>query len=549
MAELLTPGIQVAEQPGPEHAIARASTAVTAFIGRSLRGPCHQPIVVTSFSDFQRTFGGLWQPSMLGYAIEQFFENGGRQAIVVRITNGAQPKTLTLRAQRSTLTLEALCPGTREYLRASVDYDSIGENEADRFNLVVQRIRTPGSEYIEDQEIYRRLSVDPVNGRSYVPLALAESRLVRMIGEVPPERPDRTLHPHGGLIGYVASNPDGDDGDVPTDYDIIGSATEYTGLHALRSVDTFNFLCIPPLARDTDVGPSTLMVAARLCRERRAMLIVDPPAAWTTAGEALEAMRDWYFASPDALMYFPRVIAYDRLRGRHETFAPGGAVAGMLARLDEIWPVWSPAEGEDALLRAGYRPVCPVSEQERARLTQAGVNTLQTVRSSVRLGLSPRTLAGPGSESPDWKYLSARRLALFIVNSIERGTRWVLFEHNGPELWRRVRARVEEFFAGLEAGGAFLGSDPNEPYFVVCDERLNGEGPDSVGRVRLLIGFAAARPGEYHSYLITHSAAGSRSERVSYNRLLSANYRIDPAEAAEPAAIDDSIVRKPAVGG
>jgi phage tail sheath protein FI len=180
------------------------------------------------------------------------------------------------------------------------------------------------------------------------------------------------------------------------------------------------------------------------------------------------------------------------------------------------------------------------------RLTQAGINTLQAVRSSVRLGLSPRTLAGPSAESPDWKYLSARRLALFIVNSIERGTRWVLFEHNGPELWRRVRARVEEFFAGLEAGGAFLGSDPNECYFVVCDERLNDEGPESVGRVRLLIGFAAARPGEYHSYLITHNAAGSRSERVSYNRLLSANYRLEPAE---PAAIDDPVVRKPAVGG
>jgi phage tail sheath protein FI len=288
------------------------------------------------------------------------------------------------------------------------------------------------------------------------------------------------------------------------------------------------------------------MVAARLCRERRAMLIVDPPASWTTPAEALEALRDWYFASQNALMYFPRMIAYDRLRGRHETFAPSGAVAGMLARVDEIWPVWSPAEGEDALLRAGYRPVCPVSEPDRVRLAQAGVNTLQSVRSSVRLGLSPRTLAGPSAESPDWKYLTARRLALFIVTSIERGTRWVLFEQNGPELWRRVRARVEEFLAGLEAGGAFLGSDPNESYFVVCDERLNGEGPESVGRVRLLIGFAASRPGEYHSYLITHSAAGSRSERVSYNRLLSASYRL---EEDEPAAIEDRTIRKPAVGG
>ena len=535
MAELLTPGIQVAEQPGPEHAIARASTAITAFVGRALRGPCNQPVMLTSFADFQRLFGGLWQPSMLGYAVEQYFENGGRQAIVVRVASGASPKTLTLPAGDAALTLEALCPGTREYLRASVDYDNIGENESDRFNLVVQRIRTPGSEFVEDQEIYRRLSVDPAAGRSYLPIALAESYLARFIGEVPAARADLTLHAHGGLVGYVQSNPNGDDGAPPTDYDIIGSATEGTGLHALKSVESFNFLCIPPLTRDGDVGPSALMVAARLARERSALLIVDPPAEWTSAEAALEAMHEWYFASQNAVMYFPRIVAHDRLRGRHETFAPGGAVAGMLARLDETWPVWSPAEGEDAVLRAGYRPLCAVADAERARLVHAGINTLQSVRSSVRLGLSPRTLCGPSAESSDWKYLSARRLALFILNSVERGTRWVQFEHNGPDLWRRITARVEEFLAGLEAAGAFLGHEPDEAYFVVCDERLNDGSAAHAGAVRLLVGFAAARPGDYHAYVISHGAAGSRMERVSYNRQLSAGYRIDAAIESTPA--------------
>ena len=535
MAELLTPGIQVAEEPGPEHSIARASTAITAFVGRALRGPCNQPVTLASFADFQRLFGGLWQPSMLGYAVEQFFENGGREAIIVRVANGASPKTLTLPAGEGTLTLEATCPGTREYLRASVDYDNIGENEEDRFNLVVQRIRTPGSEFVEDQEIYRRLSVDPAVGRSYVPIGLADSALVRFVGEVPAARPDRTLHAHGGLVGYVQSNPNGDDGAPPTDYDIIGSATEGTGLHALKGVESFNFLCIPPLTRDVDVGPSALMVAARLVRERSALLIVDPPAAWTSAEAALEAMHDWYFASQNAVMYFPRIVAYDRLRGRHETFAPSGAVAGMLARHDETWPVWSPAEGEDAILRAGYRPLCAVADAERARLAYAGINTLQSVRSSVRLGLSPRTLCGPSAESPDWKYLSARRLALFILNSIERGTRWVLFDQNGPDLWRRVTARVEEFLAGLEAAGAFIGHAQDEAYFVACDERLNDGSAAHAGSVRLLFGFAAARSGDYHSYLITHSAAGSRVERVSYNRLLSASYRVDEEIESTPA--------------
>src|SRR5258706_5023271 len=99
MAELLTPGIQVDEQPGAEHAIARSTTAITAFVGRALRGRCNQPVSIASFADFQRHFGGLWQPSMLGYSIEQFFDNGGRHAIVVRVSNSARPQTLTLPSQ------------------------------------------------------------------------------------------------------------------------------------------------------------------------------------------------------------------------------------------------------------------------------------------------------------------------------------------------------------------------------------------------------------------------------------------------------------------
>jgi hypothetical protein len=103
----------------------------------------------------------------------------------------------------------------------------------------------------------------------------------------------------------------------------------------------------------------------------------------------------------------------------------------------------------------------------------------------------------------------------------------VLFDQNGPDLWRRVTARVEEFLAGLEAAGAFIGHAQDESYFVVCDERLNDGSAAHAGSVRLLFGFAAARPGDYHSYLITHRATGSRVERVSYNRLLSASYRVD----------------------
>lgn len=526
VAETLTTGIQVAEQSGPEQNIARAPTAITAFVGRTLRGPIHRPVTISSFADYQSAFGGLWQPSTLSYAVEQFFENGGRQAIVVRVINGARPPTLALPAGPEVLWLEALGCGTREYLRASVDYDGIGENEQDCFNLVLQRVRAPGSEHVEDQEIFRRVSCKTVSNR-FVASALSESALARVVAEVPVTRPDRTLRHDGrGSVGYVHSNPDGDDGAPLTDYDLIGSAVRGTGMFALKAVDQFNLLCIPPLARETDVGIGVLLVAARFCRERNAMLLVDPPSTWTDAESALRGLREWHFCSENALMYFPRLLGYDRLRGRFEQFSPCGAVAGMLARAGEACPLWSATEAEEVVLRPGYRPICVVSDSERLRLVQGGVNTLQSVRSPVRLDLSARTLAGGSSGSSDWKYLSARRLALFIVESIERGTRWVVFEVNGPELWTRVATQVESFLAALDADGAFVGHAHDEAFFVVCDERVNNANDVYNGTVNILFGFAALRSGEYHAYVLSHQAAGSHLRTVSVNRLETGGRRL-----------------------
>ena len=527
MQERLTPGIHVAEEVGAAESIARVATTTVAFVGRALRGPVNRSVSITSFAEYQAVFGGLWQPSTLSYAVEQFFENGGRHARVVRVVNGGRTATLTLPATRvSALTLEAQCAGTREFLRAAVDYDNIGAQDTDKFNLVIQRVRAPGSEHVEDQEIYPRVSIDP-NAPRPVATLLAESALVRLKGPVPLERPLPTHRGDGKTFAsYVSSNPDGDDGGPLTDYDIIGSATERTGLFALGEADPFNFLVIPPLTRDHALGPSALLVAARFCRERRALLMVDPPAAWDTPAAALKGMRGFAFSSDSALMYFPWIQAYDRLRGRFEAFAPSGAAAGMLARLGATQPFWAPAETDEAPLRPGLRPMCAVPEEWRARLAGAGVNTLQSVR--ARRPPGARTLAAAHAGVADWRYLSLRRLALFVVDSIERGTRWVLFEQPGPPLWWRLERQVADFLAALEREDAFPARPPDKSWFAICDQRVNP--PRQLGEVRVLFGFAALREGEWHCWLVTHGPAGSRAQSVSLNRLQSAGGRppLDP---------------------
>lgn len=522
------PGLELA-RTRTEPIIARLPSAVTAFVGRALKGPVQRPVTVGSFAEFQQVFGGLWQPSTLAYAVEQFFDHGGSRAIIVRVANGGRPPTITLPAGAGALRLCGLNPGSREYLRASVDYDGIPDGEGERFNLVIQRVRSAGSELVEEQEIFRRASPRPDSGRCVTDLLL-QSRLARVLDPLPAQRPDRSAGPGGSAIGYALSNADGDDGAPLTDYDIIGSAAAGTGLFALAAADIFNFLCIPPLSRDQDVGLSSLLVAARYCRERHAMLIVDPPGAWTTVRSVLDGMRAWPFRSDNAVMYYPRVQALDRLRGRIETFASCGAVAGILARSDEVYPLWSAVDSDELTLRPGMQPALAVCEADRLRLAQIGVNTLPMPRgpsAGSGMRLEARTLAGGGSGFTDWKYLSARRLGLWVAASAERGTRWVLLEQNGPATWARARELVETFLEVLAEQGAFVGAEAGDRYFVICDERVNRADTIADGRVNLLLGFATSKPGEFEAWLITHHSAGSRARPVSVNRQATSRQRVE----------------------
>ena len=223
-------------------------------------------------------------------------------------------------------------------------------------------------------------------------------------------------------------------------------------------------------------------------------------------------MRDWNLANEDALMYFPRILAHDKLRGRFESFAPCGAVAGMLARADDAWPPCGMRrEGENAVLRPGYRPSLHGRRglPRQPRLARRQCHPIAGARPR-RTDPKLRTLAAGAARAADWKYLSARRLALFIVNSIAQGTRWVAMAQPHLELASLGRIPGARFLReACTRRARFPTRGAEDAYFVICDRRVNSESAAIPWRFRLLIGFAAARIGEFHAYRITHSAEGS----------------------------------------
>ena len=517
MPELTLDGIKVVEAPPAEQPIARTPAQRTAFVGRTLRGPLDTPVLVRSFADFQQIFGGLWQSSPLSYAVEHFFEQGGRQAIIVRVANCARPVTISLPCETGALTLEALAPGTREFLRAAVDYDQIDSDDELRFNLAVQRVRSPGSERIEAQEIFRAASCDPNDAR-YLKTLLAESHMVRVRGEVPLSRPRATLMAGTKLPGYASSNPDGDDGKPISDYDVIGSAPRRTGLFALRGIEDLAFLYVPPLTRTTDVGVSTWLAAERFCREQRAILIVDPPASWETPQAAIVGCQALGFHTDSAAMFYPRIVCADRLRGRAEVFGSGGAAAGILSRTGDLSVGIATLPEPELLLRAGARLHGELTNEDRARLATHGINALQTVRSAERRRPRLRTLACGASAHADWAYLTPRRFALFVVDAIERGTRWAIAERRNISVWFRLANQITQFFTELRAAGAFAAAPKDQAFLVICDERIN-EPSITANEINILIQFAANHIDSYHSFMITHTAQGSRVRPIVINRL------------------------------
>jgi phage tail sheath protein FI len=499
------PGVYIEEIPSGVRTITGVATSITAFIGRARKGLANEPGRVQSFADYERQFGGLWVESTLSYAVQQFFLHGGSDALIVRVAKAATAATLTV----SGLTLEAASPGSwGRALQAAVDYKT--KDPANLFNLFIQELESPGSERIVTAEVHRNLSVDPANAR-FVPKVLEqESNLVRVLGNTP-TKPSETLNQDGSLNYVAAASGSGSDGDVITDAEIAtgqGLEANRQGLYALEKADLFNLLCIPPLTRDTDVGvDTTLKAAAQYCKKRRAVLIVDPPANWNTVADAekeatgLNKLRGDLGGADTAInaaVYFPRLNMADPLKeNRTEEFAPCGAVAGIISRTDAARGVWKAPAGIEASFLGVRELSYKMTDGENGRLNPLGLNCLRVFPAYGNVIWGVRTLAGDDRLASEWKYLPVRRLALFLEESLYRGTQWVVFEPNDEPLWAQIRLNIGAFMNNLFRQGAFQGKTPREAYFVKCDSETTTQNDINLGIVNIIVGFAPLKPAEF----------------------------------------------------
>ncbi|MCM3905477.1 MAG: hypothetical protein ND866_27605 [Pyrinomonadaceae bacterium] len=308
----------------------------------------------------------------------------------------------------------------------------------------------------------------------------------------------------GAAAGFQLNPVAGSNGTLPADLpaatDIIGVRANKTGLFALEDVDIFNILCIPRAANLTAPEPFNVYSAAEVyCLERRAFLIVDIPFNIDTVPE----MKDFLdtnsgLRSRNAAVYFPRLRIADPLNQfRLRDFAPSGTMAGLYARTDNDRGVWKAPAGIDATLRNVNELRYVLTDPENGTLNPLGIDCLRTFPIIGTVSWGARTLDGADVQASEWKYLPVRRFALFLEESLYRGTKFAVFEPNDEPLWSQIRLNVGAFLQTLFRQGAFQGQTPRQAYFVKCDKETTTQNDINLGIVNILVGFAPLKPAEF----------------------------------------------------
>jgi hypothetical protein len=443
-------------------------------------------------------------------------EEDARSARITLAGSASPPEGLVLEAS------SAGAWGNR--LSAAVDFDtdralprtSPPTQDDTRFNLTVRyQPRAAREEFVF--ETFGSVSTDPADPR-FLPLVLErESTFVRVPGAMPDVRPQSNVTTVGSTrtVDWVPADANsGSDGSPLESLDVIGEPATKTGLYALNRADLFNLLCIPPLARDstslpsryTAVPPEVYQAALTLCVERRAMLIVDPDPAWASSidgaiDNAIDGRNDLNLSGPaarNAALYFPCVRMVDLLRdSRVDTFVPSGIIAGVIARTDATRGVWKAPAGLDAALMGVQDLQVNLNDPENGQLNPLGINCLRSFGVNGRIVWGARTLRGADANADEYKYLPVRRLALFLEESLYRGTQWVVFEPNDEPLWAQVRLNVGAFMQGLFRQGAFQGTKPADAYFVKCDSQTTTQSDINLGILNIIVGFAPLKPAEF----------------------------------------------------
>jgi phage tail sheath protein FI len=499
MPQYLSPGVYVEEVQSSNKPIQSVGTSTGAFVGLAEKGRIGVPIFVDSRSRFHEEFGGFVSGAFLAYTVDLFFQNGGTRCYVVRTSahTGTTPTAVPASANLTSggvtaLRVSAASPGT---WGRSISVEVVHGAGADAFSLRVNYRGDP-------VESFDGLQIGPAAASLAEQIVNERSTLIRVVAN-----PDALVTLPSRPAAGSTSLQGGDNGMSGV---LAGDFTGTAGLSAFDAVDDINIVSIPETSERAVVAS-----ALSYCEGRADCFFVahadetteNAPAALAyKQASGSEYAGQAAFNSSYGALYVPWLVIGDPLTGTEIEVPPDGAVIGRYAATDIKRGVHKAAAGlEDGRLRGVARLDANMSRAEIEVLNPNSVNVLRHIDGVGDVIWGARTL----SADPALRYVTTRRLLLAIEESIDEGTRWVVFEPNTPALWRSIERNVGAYLRTVWRNGALFGSTEKEAFFVRCNAETNPPESIALGRVVTEIGVAIVKPAEFVIFRISQEVQAS----------------------------------------
>ncbi len=507
MPEYLAPGVYIEEiERGPKP-IEGVATSTAAFLGETERGPT-KPRLVTSYNDYLRLFGNVFDPAKyVPYAIKAFFDNGGKRCYITRITGAESvPATTTINGY----TAEAVGPGlwgNRIYVRLAPGSTQVNGIPVG-FKLGVyywDKALEQDPEFDDQGNVTS--SPAPVSSEIFDDLSLKE--------ESPDFYKKRVNNGNSALIELDVAEgsalpdsatsqalEDGENGDPPTVVQFEGKnaeADKRTGLAALNLDPYRDVAIVYAPAADDDI----VKAVVTHCENNRYRFAVIDSKENEAVATNLDPRND--NDTKYAAFYYPWIVASDALTGVRTTLPPGGYVCGIYARSDNTRGVHKAPANETV---AGALDLeYDIDHGTQEVLNPRGVNVIRRFPGRGIRVWGTRTL----SSDPLWKYVSVRRLFIFIEASIYNSTQWVVFESNDQKLWARVKQTLTLFLRTQWREGALFGAKEEEAFSVAVGRETMTEDDILNGRLIIEVGIAPVRPAEFVIFRVFQKTQEAKS--------------------------------------
>lgn len=498
-----TPGVYVTESPFKASVAPQNTRAtVAAFLGTATRGGT-APVLVRSWPQYRAEFGDLDVSVDLGYAVYQYFANGGQDAYVTRVFGASSTtasatviyQSIPLTGASSTgtlMVLDAKNPGgwantSANGLTVAVSAGTIsqGVSAAATFNL---QVLLAGSEV----EYWPDLSPDPNSSRYVVTMLNNYSSYVRV------RSGNTTITPSAGTVSYQTA------GSFTGGSTVAAGTADWT-----TALDKLNDLPGSLLINCVGQSEQAIVNAALTKAEDlgTSFVIVDPdPTATTTS--AMSNKVAGYSPKGWGAAYYPMLVMSDPAKsgpGAIRNTFPGGAIAGAYVRTEVARTVAKAPAGYSTDIRNALNVAVPLSEQQVGTIYNSGVNYLKAVPGAGVVVLGARTLE---TVRPD-KYVPIRRSLNYIKQRSSDLTQFAVFEPNDERLWNAIKVRLGNMLTEFWAAGGLKGETVGQAFYITCDASNNTENTIANGEVRVELGVALQYPAEFIIINISQFAGGS----------------------------------------